>query len=179
MSGSQAFLAHTAHVTEGISRAYDCTECHTKPLDVLSSGHAFDDTPGMGEVTFAMGLSAAGSYDGASTCSSLYCHGNGQGDNGSAVDGSAAMQCDSCHPGMASSENAWQSMSGKHRKHLQAGPDCGDCHLDVTSNGTSILEALLHVDGLNQVSFSDPGITYDAGRCSGECHGERHQGQSW
>lgn len=179
MSGSQAFLAHRVHVTEGISQAYDCNQCHAKPSDVLSIGHAFDDTPGMAEVTFAMGLSAAGNYDGAGTCSSLYCHGNGQENDGSATDGSAPMQCDSCHADMTGPETAWQSMSGKHRKHLAEGLDCGDCHLDVTSDGTSILNPPLHVDGLNQLMFSDPALIYDAGRCSGDCHGERHQGQVW
>jgi predicted CxxxxCH...CXXCH cytochrome family protein len=175
MSASQSFLAHTVHDTEGISRAYACLRCHVE-LDV---GHAFDATPAAAEVTFASGLSAAGNYDGAGACSSLYCHGNGQGDNGSAVDGGAAMQCHSCHPGMASTEAQWQSMSGKHRKHLAAGLDCGDCHLDVTGDGTTILDPLLHVDGLNQLRFSDPALVYDAGRCSGDCHGERHQGQVW
>lgn len=179
MSGSQAFLAHTVHVTEGISQAYDCRECHIEPVDVLSAGHAFDDTPGMGEVTFSMGLSAVGTYDGVGTCSGLYCHGDGQGDDGSAVDGGPAMDCDSCHADMTGPELAWQAMSGKHRKHLSNGVHCGDCHLDVTSNGTSILNPLLHVDGALQLRFSDTALTYDAGRCSGECHGERHQGQLW
>ncbi len=182
MSGSQAFLAHTAHVTEGISRAFDCTECHVKPTEVLSTGHAFDATPGMGEVTFAMGLSAAGDYDGAGTCSTLYCHGNGRGNNGTVSDGSTAMQCGSCHPGMASSESAWESMSGEHRKHLQeSGVTCGSCHLDVTSDGISIRGPLLHVDGLNQLRFSAAGFSFDGGtnRCSGTCHGERHDNEGW
>jgi len=180
MSGSLAFLAHTVHVTQGISKAYDCTECHTKPSDVLSMEHAFDDTPGRGEVRFSTGLSAAGAYDGAGTCSSLYCHGNGRGNNGTAVDGSAPMQCNSCHPGMASA-NDWGSMSGEHRKHLNEGFNCGNCHVDVTDNGLSIREPLLHVDGANQVRFTDSQVTYNpaTGRCSGSCHGENHQSESW
>jgi predicted CxxxxCH...CXXCH cytochrome family protein len=181
MSASQAFLAHTAHVTQGISRAYDCIECHLKPSEVLDAGHAFDDTPGRGEVSFALGLSSAGSYDGAGSCSSLYCHGNGQGDNGSETDGAPAMQCSSCHPGMNSSEGAWETMSGEHRKHLQEDVTCGDCHLDVTEDGTSIRAPLLHVDGLNQLRFSDPRVSFNpaTGRCSGNCHGESHNSERW
>ncbi|RLB36880.1 MAG: hypothetical protein DRH30_14180 [Deltaproteobacteria bacterium] len=180
MSGSQAFLAHTAHVTEGISRARDCFECHTKPSDVLSMEHAFDDTPGSAEVGFAMGLSAGGAYDGVGTCSSLYCHGNGQGSNGSVVDGIASMQCDSCHPGMAS-ENEWDTMSGEHRKHLRERLNCGNCHLDVTSDGSSIRGPLLHVDGAKQIRFTDTQISYDpaTGRCSGDCHGKEHENKRW
>ena len=181
MSGSLAFLAHTVHVTQGISQAYDCTQCHTKPTNVLSSEHAFDDTPGQGEVGFSMGLSAGGSYDGAGTCSSLYCHGNGRGSNGAIVDGRAAMQCDSCHPGIGSSEGRWATMSGEHRKHLQEGFNCGNCHLDVTENGLSIRGPILHVDGTRQIRFTDTRITYNpaTGRCSGSCHGENHQSESW
>ncbi len=181
MSGSLAFLAHTVHVTQGISQAYDCNECHTKPTNVLSLEHAFDDTPGQGEVSFSMGLSAAGSYDAAGTCSSLYCHGNGRGSNGTIVDGSAAMQCDSCHPGMGSTEGRWATMSGEHRKHLQEGFNCGNCHLDVTENGLSIRAPLSHVDGAKQIRFTDTRINYNpaTGRCSGSCHGEDHQSERW
>ena len=180
MSGSYAFLAHTTHVTEGISRAYDCTECHVEPSNVLSMDHAFDDTPGAAEVDFSMGLGAVADYDGAGRCSNLYCHGNGRADNGVAVDGSPSLGCDSCHPGMESA-GAWDTMSGEHRKHLEENLTCGNCHFDVTENGVTVRGPLLHVDGLNQVRFTDTGITYDqaSGRCAGECHGERHESESW
>jgi predicted CxxxxCH...CXXCH cytochrome family protein len=150
-------------------------------VDVLSPGHAFDDTKGMAEVDLGGGLSPQGTYASGDGCQSLYCHGNGQGDNGSAVDGSASMQCDSCHPGLGSSEDAWDSMSGEHRKHLKEGFDCGNCHLDVTQDGLSIWGPLLHVDGANQIRFTDLSISYDpaTGRCSGDCHGKNHEDKSW
>jgi predicted CxxxxCH...CXXCH cytochrome family protein len=181
MSGSLAFLAHTRHVTLGISRPYDCIECHRKPSDVLSVEHAFDNTPGSAEVGFGMGLSAGGAYNGAGTCSSLYCHGDGQGSNGSAVDGSGPMQCDSCHPGMASNQDAWDTMSGEHRKHLKEGLHCGNCHFDVTSDGISIRGPLLHVDGANQIRLSDTRIIYDpaTNRCTGPCHDKDHEDKRW
>jgi predicted CxxxxCH...CXXCH cytochrome family protein len=148
---------------------------------VLTAGHAFDETPGQGEVSFAMGLSAAANYNGAGGCSSLYCHGNGQGNNGSAVDGSPPIQCNSCHPSINSSEGDWETMSGEHRKHLQEGVNCGNCHFDVTENGQTIRAPWLHVDGDNQVRFTDTGITYSpgTGRCSGRCHGETHESERW
>jgi predicted CxxxxCH...CXXCH cytochrome family protein len=181
MSGSQAFLAHTAHVTEGISQAFDCLQCHVTPSNVLSMEHAFDDTPGKAEVGFASGLSAAGSYSGAGTCSNLYCHGNGRENNGVVVDGSTSMQCTSCHPGLTSSEGAWESMSGEHSKHLKENFTCGNCHLDVTEDGASIRGPLLHVDGVNQIRFTDTRLNYNpnTGRCAGNCHGENHENESW
>lgn len=181
LSVSLSFRAHTAHVTQGISQAFDCLQCHIKPTNVLSVEHAFDDTPGSAEVGFAMGLSAAGVYDGAGSCSSLYCHGNGLGNNGTAVDGSTPMQCNSCHPDMTSGESAWGSMSGEHRKHLQENYTCGNCHLDVTDDGASIRGPLLHVDGAVQIRFTDTRITYNPNtdRCSGNCHGENHQSEDW
>ena len=181
MSGSLAFLAHTRHVTLGISRPYDCTECHRKPSDVLSTEHAFDDTPGSAEVGFGMGLSAGGAYNGAGTCSTMYCHGDGQGSNGSAVDGSGPTQCDSCHPAMSSSDKVWDTMSGEHRKHLKEGLHCGNCHFDVTSDGISIRGPLLHVDGANQIRLSDARITYDpaTNRCTGPCHDKNHEDKRW
>jgi predicted CxxxxCH...CXXCH cytochrome family protein len=146
--------------------------------------HAFDDTPGQGEVSFAMGLSFAGNYNGAGTCSSMYCHGNGQGNNGTAVDGSGptpSTQCRWCHAGMGSSDDDWRTMSGEHRKHLKEGLNCGNCHLNVTEDGLSIWGPLLHVDGANQIRFTDLSINYNpaTGRCSGDCHGKEHENKSW
>ncbi len=180
LSVSFSFRAHTTHVTSGVAVAFDCTECHTKPSDVLDLGHAFDNTPAKAEVDFG-GLSPEGSYDGGGACSVLYCHGDGQGDNGTAVDGTAPMQCNSCHAGMTSGESAWESMSGEHRKHLQENFTCGNCHLDVTDDGLSIRGPLLHVDGANQVSFTDSRIHYNesTGRCAGNCHGENHENERW
>jgi predicted CxxxxCH...CXXCH cytochrome family protein len=176
-----SFPGHTSHVTVGIAGGFDCVQCHVKAVDVLSPGHAFDDTKGVAEVDLAGGLSPQGTYNGAGTCSNLYCHGNGRGNNGSAVDGAAPMQCDSCHPGMGSSENAWGSMSGEHRKHLQENFDCGECHLEVTSDGMSIQDPLQHVDGINQVQLANTGITYNGStrRCAGGCHGKSHDNEGW
>ena len=91
------------------------------------------------------------------------------------------MQCDSCHPGLGSDEDDWDSMSGEHRKHLKEGLNCGNCHLDVTEDGLSIRGPLLHVDGANQIRFTDLGISYNpaTGRCAGDCHGKEHEDKRW
>ena len=79
------------------------------------------------------------------------------------------------------SENEWDTMSGEHREHLKEGLNCGNCHLDVTSDGASIWTPALHVDGVKQIRFTDRLISYDTGtgRCAGECHGEEHDDERW
>jgi len=51
----------------------------------------------------------------------------------------------------------------------------------VTEDGLSIRGPLLHVDGANQTRFTDLSIHYDpaTGRCSGDCHGEKHESERW
>lgn len=181
LTASQSFVAHTAHVSRGVARAFDCNQCHARPADVLSSGHAFDGSPARAEVRMAGGLSPAGTYDGNGTCANLYCHGNGRGDNGTYRDGAGALGCGGCHAGRQSGSTAWSAMSGDHRRHLGEGMSCQDCHASVTADGSAIRDASLHVDGRRQVAFSAAGFTYDAGtrRCSGSCHGENHGGLTW
>lgn len=91
------------------------------------------------------------------------------------------MTCESCHAGMGSSESAWGSMSGEHRKHLQENFDCGECHLEVTSDGLTIATPTLHVNGQPDLQFSEDGFAYSPGSksCTGSCHGENHNNDGW
>jgi len=181
-SVSQSFRAHTRHVTAGMSNAWDCGQCHVKPTDVLSPGHVLDATPGAAEITFAGGRNAGGTYNGAGTCASSYCHGNGRGNNGTVTDGSPARTCKSCHAGQTSGETGWQTMSGRHNKHMKiSGTTCATCHNTVTTNGTTIANRALHVDGARSISFNFSGMTYTASTkaCNGPCHGEGHNGDRW
>lgn len=174
-----SFPAHTAHVAERSHRPYDCTQCHTKPIDVLSPGHVFDETPGRAEVDFQAGLSAQGTYDGA-TCSSLYCHGNGRGANGTYARAGPATTCRSCHPDRNSGSAAWGTMSRGHDSHLGQGTPCYECHGGVVNTaGNAILDPARHVDGMVDVSFPTSNIVYTAGRCSGTCHNEGHTNERW
>ncbi len=177
---SQSFVAHTAHVSQGVARAFDCNQCHTRPADVFTNQHAFDATAGVAEVLLNGGLSPAGTYDGNGGCANLYCHGNGRGNNGSYTDGSGPLGCGGCHAGPQSGSTAWGTMSGDHRRHLGDGMSCMDCHQSVTTGGNSIAAPSLHVDGQRQVVFSDSRITYDPAtrRCTGPCHGENHN-ETW
>ena len=179
---------HTIHLSDSAYKdAFECSTCHAVPEDVLSEGHLFvgDDTPGVAELDFSAGLSAAAVWDGA-TCSELYCHGDGQGDNGEIAVGSTIDDCTSCHPHKDSSEAEWMAMSGAHDRHLSheddsgLGFECGDCHKDVVDIWEPIVDTSLHVNG--EVNIRAVGtITWTATTetCEGECHGERHEDRWW
>jgi predicted CxxxxCH...CXXCH cytochrome family protein len=86
------FAPHYDHINTAMTEPFDCVECHVKATDVLSQGHVFDDTPGMAEVDLGGGLSPQGTYASGDGCQSLYCHGNGQGDNGAIATDAPAMR---------------------------------------------------------------------------------------
>jgi hypothetical protein len=73
-------------------------------------------------------------------------------------------------------------MSGDHKKHLKmSGVTCATCHLTVTTNGTTIANRALHVDRAKAIAFNVGGFTYTPAtrRCSGSCHGDNHEGETW
>lgn len=172
---SASFVAHPKHVSEGVAQAFDCVQCHTKPTNVMSAGHAFDATHEAAEVTFAGGLSPMGTFNGVNTCSNNYCHGNGRV-NGSYSDGGGPLSCAGCHPSTTSSPDLWQTMSGEHKKHLELGYGCNECHLSVTTNSLTIAATNLHVNGSKQVQLLVGTIAWAPAtkRCTGPCHGENH-----
>lgn len=175
-----AFGAHPRHVQENTHAAFDCTQCHVKPTDVLSAGHLFDDSPAQAEVSLSAGLSDRGAWStSAMECSNLYCHGDGQGDNGRVLVADAPLSCDACHADRTSSRADWGDMSGEHEEHLDEGVGCQECHADTTSNGSSILEPALHVNGEVDVVMGEAGITWNGSSCTGTCHGEDHRGEGW
>ncbi|MCA9617656.1 MAG: hypothetical protein KC731_01455 [Myxococcales bacterium] len=175
---TSVFPGHTAHVTQGmIAAAMDCEQCHVKPDDALSPGHVFvgDTTPGAAEVTFQTSLSSQGTVtqDG---CANLYCHGTGRGHDGS-VSQTETMSCKSCHPG--STGGGWNAMSGEHNKHMNENVDCNDCHHATTTNDTSISGLGVHVNGNVEIDFGSNQITRTNNRCTGTCHGENHNQETW
>ncbi len=181
-----AFGAHQAHLDENDHPAFACTECHAEAgdiEDVLTPGHAFDDTPGRAEVAFG-GLSLGGTYDAATrTCGNIYCHGNGA--QPGRVTAGDDITCASCHPDQGSSEDAWEnSLDDEHEEHLEDGIVCAHCHGAVVDEQSNIRTPHLHVNGVSEW-YVDPslGITVDAlDRCSGQCHvgdDEDHDNEDW
>jgi len=180
IAGADPFGVHTWHVTENRKPAYGCVQCHVMPADVLSSGHLFvgDTTPGVSEVNFTGGLSAVGTYDGAGSCSNLYCHGNGLNDNGQVTASDGPLSCDSCHPYRNSGWDAWSTMSGSHAFHIDYNQNCGHCHDNVNDRNEAMARPDLHVDGeIDRVSAHEMNITEEG--CTGTCHEGNHTNLPW
>jgi len=195
-SVSSSFRAHGTHLTQILSKASDCSECHVDPSGtadpVQAPNHLFDtvfgSSAGTAEVTFAgSALASATSFTHATvTCATNYCHGNGRGNNGSYQDGGATPTCAGCHPGQSSNATAWRTMSGHHYgSHLEKGATCADCHLTTTTTNTTVAAPLQHLDGQRQVAFKLAGITWSAAArtCTGSCHlgggTKNHNGSAW
>jgi hypothetical protein len=169
------FNAHRSHVSEQNHLPFDCNECHLKPDDILSIGHLLDETPARAEVVFTNGRSGEGTYLGDAECASLWCHGNGRGANGSWSVARGKPTCNDCHVGPS---GAWENLSRPHRKHLEEGITCADCHSATVDRSGSIIGLDRHVN--RQVDLQlVPEMTRDDGRCSGTCHLEPHQGEVW
>ncbi len=182
------FDVHARHVTETIHSAYDCSQCHRQPLDVLSAGHFLfgDDSPGRAEVNFAGGLSPEGAYAEDGRCSALYCHGDGRGPTGSLDQTRGAMACNGCHPDGEGPSEGWRRMSGEHAEHLFRGATCSMCHREVVSPLQRIKIPALHVDGAVSVELLDGMTLRREGSdisCTGGCHlgdeFEQHNGRTW
>ncbi len=174
-----SFPPHTTHVeATRLKSALDCVQCHTKPTDVFSPGHLFDGdtTPGVADVRFAAGLSDAASWSGG-TCSNVYCHGDGQGDNGR-VSIDSTVDCGSCHAVRSSGEDAWERMSGDHDEHIDEGVQCSECHGEVVDSRDQIVDVALHVNGTIELRLPS-GVTRVGNSCTGSCHGEGHSGSNW
>jgi predicted CxxxxCH...CXXCH cytochrome family protein len=174
-----SFVAHSSHAGTNNHAPFECSTCHTEPSDVLSSGHVFDDTPGRAEVAFTSPLSSGAKYDFNGGCSNLYCHGNGRGDAGEAVDDGKAKKCGDCHPDVNSSSSAWATMSGEHKLHLEEGLVCADCHKSVVNPSQDIIAPERHVDGSVSHGFSESGLSANGSSCTGVCHSKIHLFTSW
>ena len=160
--------AHAAHAGPSTwHRQIPCSSCHVVPITLDAPGHRDGDNAA--EIRFDT-LDRTGTYAaGTATCASLYCHGNGQGSNGSASWVTpGALTCTSCH------RLDGTNMSGAHRRHIQANVQCSQCHATVINAARTIIAPMLHVNGLHEVKLANG--TYDAAqrRCTNTaCHGTR------
>jgi hypothetical protein len=175
------FIPHLSHtLATDMHRAFDCTECHTKPTDVLSAGHLFlgDTTPGRAETDFALSISDRAAWNGNGTCNNLWCHGNGQADNGRIQHDSQVNNCHGCHADGTSGLLQWLRMSGRHSDHLPEGIACSECHGDTVNASNDIIDFDLHINRTADVALRQ-GMTWNNGRCTGTCHREVHNNRSW
>lgn len=170
-----AFDVHSAHVDDSVHAAWECSQCHVQPTDVMNPGHAIDDTPGVAEVSFVAGQAPDTVWDGVG-CSNNACHGNGV-DNGEVAVADAPLDCNGCHPGPESTPDDQAALSGDHRAHAQHGNVCADCHGNIDPSGTFV-DPATHVDLQPTVQMPDT-ITVDSGHCTGRCHEFDHASFSW
>jgi predicted CxxxxCH...CXXCH cytochrome family protein len=160
--------AHQAHLaTSTWHLAVVCSSCHAVPQTVSAPGHIDGDN--IAEIVFDP-LNPIGTYNKATaTCSTMYCHGNGRGGNGSiAFTQTGPLACTSCHATNGT------NMSGHHRTHLGEGIRCSGCHADVVDPNMKILKPDLHVNGVHEVRMAN-GIWNAAARtCANTgCHGTK------
>jgi predicted CxxxxCH...CXXCH cytochrome family protein len=174
---SEAATGHRKHAGDGTGQyAYDCSRCHGGyPGSHLNGG--FQD------VVFDA-LNPGGSYiAGSATCTSLYCHSDGQ--SAASVAASPAwdagpLTCRACHGGV---EGPTRIATVSHSQHLGSGSTCAHCHGDtVTSVGTDTTTQIsgltAHVNGVKNLkasgTFAGQPVTFATGgaaTCSAiSCH---------
>jgi predicted CxxxxCH...CXXCH cytochrome family protein len=159
--------AHQVHLAPSTwHHEIACASCHVVPLTADAPGHRDGDN--VAELTFDT-LNPAGVYTAATTtCSSLYCHGNGRGNTGTiSWLAQGTLPCTGCH-----STNG-TGQSGEHRKHVNGeNMQCNECHQDVVSANLTIIAAALHINGVHEVKMPQ-GTWNPANRsCSNTgCHG--------
>jgi len=160
--------AHTAHLkTSTWHRAMPCSSCHVVPITADAPGHRDGDN--VSEVKFDTLNPAAAYTAGTTTCSSLYCHGNGRGNTGTASWVTpGALGCTSCHAVDGT------NMSGDHRRHLGKGIKCSQCHMTVVDANRNIINANLHVNGLHEVKMANGTFNATTRTCTNTgCHGTK------
>lgn len=162
--------AHREHIGESDwHRQLYCSQCHVVPVNVGDPTH-IDATEGA-EITFDP-LNPTAVYDAATnTCQNLYCHGNGRQQNGTMQwnVADATLGCGSCHED--GSRNG-ETLSGKHKKHIEKNYDCVECHAAVVDQQMNVVDPELHVNGVHDILMPTGGA-WDAPnhRCTNlSCH---------
>lgn len=161
--------AHQAHLKTSTSyHAVVCTSCHVVPQTVAAPGHIDGDN--VAEIKFDT-LNPQGLYTKANaTCSTMYCHGNGRGGNGTITFVRAGpLACTACHA------TDGTGMSGQHSKHIRGeGMKCNACHRDVVDQNMTIIKADLHVNGVHEVKMANGTWNATARTCANTgCHGTK------
>jgi len=159
--------AHQAHLkTSDWHHAVVCTSCHVVPQTSAAPGHLGGDN--IAEVKFDA-LNPLGVYSKANaTCSTMYCHGNGRGGNGTvSFTRAGPLACNACH------STTGQGMSGRHSKHINGeGMRCNGCHADVVNANLTILKADLHINGVHEIKMAKGTWNATTRSCSNTgCHG--------
>jgi predicted CxxxxCH...CXXCH cytochrome family protein len=145
--------AHTTHVAAG----YDCSVCHVKPTEMLSSGHIDGLTATVTFGGMALTGSSTPSWDrGTARCSATYCHGSLAGGSNPSPDwtrvGQGEAACGTCH-GLPPASFP----SPAHPVYTFAAP-CLGCHPATATQDAGGRDVLVaggpHLDGGVQFTFA-------------------------
>jgi predicted CxxxxCH...CXXCH cytochrome family protein len=152
---------HASHVATTIATPIACVQCHPdRSGSNVTTDTAHVDGNGIAEVVFAIGSlartgGAAPAYTRLSatsaTCASTYCHGRFTGGSAATVNwtSTTAATCTSCH--------AMPSSAAIHTRGAHASYSCSTCHFTVVSSSNAIIAPALHVNGADDIGFSNGG----------------------
>ena len=162
---SRGVGAHQEHLKTSTWRhAIACSSCHVVPLTLNDPGHRDGDN--IAEVKFDA-MNPAGAYATTGSCSTMYCHGNGRGNNGTiSWLATGPLQCGACHSVTGT------GMSGDHNKHINGeNMRCSQCHATVVDANRNIINADLHVNGKHEVKMANGTFNPTTRQCSNTgCH---------
>ncbi len=183
------FKCATCHRYESQQKgAYtSCPSCHSTGIVFRSHGDGKVDVTidtAFGNATYNDTSPVPGTPgDGFYSCSNTYCHSNGTSvstliipANTSPVWGSGTASCSACHGNPPS----YPSGSPKANSHVgHAGETCDACHINTTTDGSTIASKTVHVNKqYNVAPDTVSGVTFtytfaaSGGSCSNiSCHG--------
>ena len=178
-AGQPLANTHQPHVS-GVGA---CSNCHINTVDGSGKLTGSAHTNGTIDVAFNAGSAGAAATwnQGTKTCSAIACHSDGTSvatgvpTGGTAVWGSPASGCNGCH----SYPPAYATGSPKansHQGHLAYG--CNSCHVNTTSDGTTITGPLNHGNRVYDVAAgAGASFAYTFATSGGSCSNiSCHQG---
>lgn len=175
-TGELAVGAHTSHMETGLlADAFGCDVCHMVPTTFADPGHY--DSDSIAEITWGNLSGNQASWNrAAAECDNVYCHGDfpgGYTSNTPTWTAAGQSACGSCHDAGSTPSD----LSGEHDRHVRdKGIECYQCHAATVDSPLNIIGKSRHVDGKNDVVFSDQG-SYSNGNCTGlgnGCHGSEN-----
>jgi predicted CxxxxCH...CXXCH cytochrome family protein len=165
--------SHTKHTT-GYNNRFVCSDCHSGAGKDNEVKHAD------GTIDVAMSATYGGTYsqaatppnNGFGTCSTSYCHSDGNGGTVT-VSWGATTTCASCHGGDLASGSP--VATGKHTAHINnaavlgSNYGCADCHASTVTGNTAIGTVANHVNKFKDYSGPKAGKGSSYNTATGVC----------
>ena len=200
-ASSNTYKCALCHKLNAAGTVNDCSACHAAEMD-MHVNHEVTvgfETSFIGSATYN-GTPAPGDGFSSSTCDNTYCHSKGTGGTSQSGDvrpittnttptwGSGSLTCISCHGNEPGNDGTgrpyYASGAPKANSHeAHAGYLCNYCHVNTSSDGTTITSTANHVNRAYNVN-GGAGATFTyayafaGGSCSSiSCH--FNSGATW